>query len=515
MNKIIEKTIEKFNFLEASDLLPYSTFAAKIKYDKMQHLFSRPRGKLIIVTSMTPNTKGAGKTTTAIALSEALNHLNHQSIATLRQPSLGPVLGRKGGATGGGKSILFDEDHVNFHFTGDIHAITAAHNAISAEIENEIYFESDLHVDKDRISWPHALDINARSLRDITIHYKGKDTLTHSSKFVISVTSELMSILSLCETYEQLLDRVNNTIIGYCLEDCLLDVESLEIGEAIAKILKDAFLPNFTLTNNDTPVLVHGGAFANIAHGTTSKTAIKTGLSIADYVICETGFGADLGLEKFCHILALNDSYYNPDGVVLVVSVPMIKSLENGYENIAHHISSIHKMNIPVTISCNVFAEDTPQDHQMLKNFAEKHNVSVSFSDPFNTGYLSCIDLARNVLDLSPLKFNPLYNVKDSIETKVKKIAINVYGADDVTFSQRALNSIDEITDNGWSKYSICVAKSPFELLPPSEKTPKSFLFVEDVEIKLGAQFIIIYISNIITMPGLPRQPLSKSITLK
>lgn len=503
--------------LTKDQLIPYGEFAVKLS-----NLPTNKKGKLVIVSSMTPNPKGAGKTTTTIGLADALSLHNKKALPVLRQPSLGPVLGRKGGAAGGGKSSLQFENQINFHFTGDIHVITSAHNAISAQIDNEIFFETDLNIDKDAIVWPRCLDMNERALKDITIHYPTKPHLDHKGRFVISVASELMSIISITTTIESLKAHIDAILVAYTKDGKPVYVKDLGITDAVAILLQPALLPNMTLTLENTPALVHGGAFANIAHGTTTVKALDAALSIADYAICETGFGADLGFEKFIHIIATE---YNlvPDHLVLVVSIPMLKaldpnqeapSIDSGLENLTHHLNWIAKTGIPVTIALNQFADTTVEEIDFLANWCKAKDVDFAPSNGFAEGGQGCFDLAKTVINQTPTQnFTPFYTTNNTLEEKLKAVATQVYGASDIILSQEAQNNLETIRQNNWDTFPICIAKSPFFLIPKNEENPKAVL-IKSLEVRTGAKFIVVYADSVIAMPALPRDPNAKHMTI-
>lgn len=515
MANLQHKIAQYFNEeLSQESLIPYNTFAVKLN-TKPQH----KQGKLIIVSSMTPNLQGAGKTTTTIGLADALSQKGKRAVPVLRQPSLGPVLGRKGGATGGGHASLQFEHHINFHFTGDIHAITSAHNAISAQIDNEIFFETSLNIDKDRIVWPRCLDINERALKDITIHYPTKPHLNHKSHFIITVASELMSILSTVNSIAQLKNKVDNILVAYTTTDKPIYVADLGITDAVVILLQSALMPNITLTLEDTPAFVHGGAFANIAHGTTTTSALSHALAISDYAICETGFGADLGFEKFIHLIA---SEYNliPDHLVLVMSLPMLRAqsqtddFKDGLINLKHHIQWIQKTGVPITIALNVFADTTPEEIQFIRQWCRQEAIDFGISDSFANGGKGCIELAESILQQQPTEtFTPLYQKEDSFHHKIQAIATHVYGAHHVILSELANQQLETFMQHGWDSFPICIAKSPFSLIPDNDVDPSS-VFVKSLEVRTGAQFIVVYVDQVIAMPALPKDPNAKHLTI-
>lgn len=517
MTHIKNKVLHYFqNRLSIDDIVPYGEFALKIRPQEQT-----PKGKLVIVSSMTPNPKGAGKTTTTIGLADALSLRAQKAIPVLRQPSLGPVLGRKGGAAGGGKASLQFENQINFHFTGDIHAITSAHNAISAQIDNEIFFETELNIDKDRIVWPRCLDMNERALKDITIHYPTKPHLDHKGRFIITVASELMSLISISTSISELKSLINSILIGYTKDGHALFVKDLGITDAIVILLQPALHPNMTLTLEGTPALIHGGAFANIAHGTTTVTALNTALSIADYAICETGFGADLGFEKFLHLIATQHQLI-PDHLVLVISIPMLRALSTqegndlseGLENLQHHINWTSKTGIPLTIALNQFADTTPEEISFLREWCQSQHVSFAVSNGFAEGGAGCLEIADAILNQLPTQtFTPFYRTEQSLQEKISAIAKEVYGAKESILSDLAAEQLEEFKAQGWQHFPICIAKGPFSLIPKNTEHPHS-VYVKSLEVRTGAQFIIVYVDTVIQMPALPLVPNAKSMVI-
>lgn len=498
-------------------LIPYGEFAVKLIHPQKDK-----KGKLVIVSSMTPNPKGAGKTTTTIGLADALSLHRKKAVPVLRQPSLGPVLGRKGGAAGGGKATLQFENQINFHFTGDIHAITSAHNAISAQIDNEIFFETDLNIDKDAILWPRCLDMNERALKDITIHYPTKPHLDHKGKFIITVASELMSILSIATSIETLKAYIDAILVAYTKDNKPVFVADLAITDAIVILLQQAFLPNMTLTLENTPAFVHGGAFANIAHGTTTVSALQSALSLADYAICETGFGADLGFEKFIHLIATEHDLI-PDHLVLVISIPMLKALsedqtdpdlEAGLLNLTHHLDWIEKTGIPVTVALNQFADTTAEEIDFLARWCKQKAVDFAVSNGFAEGGKGCYDLAQTIIHQTPTTtFKPFYTADASFTHKLHRIATEIYGAKEIILSDEAQKNIQTIRANDWDTFPICIAKSPFFLIPKNEIDAQSVV-IQSLEVRTGAKFIVVYADSVIAMPALPRDPNAKHMTI-
>lgn len=495
---------------------PISNFAVKIP-----KINAKKKGKLVIVSSMTPNPKGAGKTTTTIGLADALSLRGKKAVPVLRQPSLGPVLGRKGGATGGGNASLQFENQINFHFTGDIHAITSAHNAISAQIDNEIFFETDLDIDKDNVIWPRCLDINERALKDITIHYPTKPHLDHKSRFIITVASELMSIISVVTSIAELKERLNQTLIAYTTKGTPVFIADLGITDALVILLHTVLQPNLTLTLENTPAFVHGGAFANIAHGTTTVSALQSALALSDYAICETGFGADLGLEKFIHLIAEQYDLI-PDHIVLVISIPMLKALSqsdesdltDGLTNLKHHINWIKQTGLPITIALNQFADTTREEITFLKQWCQNEHVDFGISDGFANGGAGCLSLADCIINQqSTTTFTPFYQQTHSFIEKVEQVATNIYGAKKVILSELAQQQLALFSKYGWDTFPVCLAKSPFLLVPKNDVDDQS-VYIKSIEVRTGAKFIVAYADSVIAMPALPRDPNAKHMTI-
>lgn len=518
MTHLKQTVIDYFSSeLTSEDLTPYSNYAVKLNKKNTQK-----RGKLVIVSSMTPNPKGAGKTTTTIGLADALTLCDKKAIPVLRQPSLGPVLGRKGGATGGGNASLQFENEINFHFTGDIHAITSAHNAISAQIDNEIFFETDLNIDKDTVVWPRCLDMNERALKEITIHYPTKPHLDHKGQFIITVASELMSIISIATSIRSLKDRIDKILVAYTTDGKPVFVSDLKITDALVILLKHSLAPNITLTLEDTPAFIHGGAFANIAHGTTTVTALRHALALSDYTICETGFGADLGFEKFVHLIA-TEYDLTPDHLVLVISVPMLKALsknqeqptlDDGLLNLSHHLNWISKTGIPVIVALNQFADTSNEEINFLSHWCKKRGVEFAPSNSFAKGAQGCLSLAQTLIkQTATTHFTPLYDHTHTFEDKLQIIAQTVYGASQIQLSPLAQKQLLTLKQQQWDTFPICVAKSPFLLIPKNDFGDDT-LYIKSIEVRTGARFIVVYADNVIAMPALPLDPNAKHMTI-
>ncbi len=530
----INKVAKKLG-LKNDDFELYGKYKAKISFD----VFDKPskKGKLILVTAITPTSAGEGKTTTSIGLAEALVKLHKNAVAVLREPSLGPVMGIKGGAAGGGYAQVMPMDEINLHFTGDIHAITCANNAISAFIDNHIYQGNELDFDLNNITWKRCLDLNDRALRFVKVGQGGKfDGVSRNDGFNISVASEIMAIFCLARDYKDLRRRIDNIVVGYNSKQKPITIKDLKIGSAVTLLLKDAFKPNLVQTLEGGPVIIHGGPFANIAHGCNSIVATKMGIHLADYVVTEAGFGADLGAEKFLDIKC-REANIKPDAVVLVatiralklhggaskenLSVEDLKTLRKGVENLAKHAETLQSFNLPFVIAINKFPTDTEKEIKFLKNWAKKHQYIVALSDVWAKGGNGGKVLAKKVLEIMETKtnenFKQLYDLNDSIEEKILKVAKTVYGAKDIELSDLAKEQIKTYKENNWDKLAICIAKTPLSLSddPKIYGRPKDFtLHVREIRPSIGAGFLVCITGSIMTMPGLPKHPAMLDIGL-
>ena len=510
----IKEIAKKVDILD-SEIEPYGKYIAKISNSVYNRLMDKPNGKLILVTAITPTPFGEGKTTMTVGLVDALSRVGKRVIGALREPSLGPVLGMKGGATGGGYAQVLPKEKINLHFTGDIHAISTAHNFLSAAIDNTLHYGNPLDLDINRIVWPRTLDMNDRSIRDIK-------TNTREDHFIITAASEIMAILCLAKDLKDLRERLGSILIGYNLEGEEVLASSLNITDSLVILLQDAMKPNLVQTLEHNPVLIHGGPFANIAHGCNSIVATKTALKLADYVITEAGFGADLGAEKFMDIKTrvLGET---PDAVVLVATLRALKyhgqdgtiseldSLKIGLSNLEKHIQNVKKFNIPYVIALNKFESDTMDELTFIQNWAKENNHPISLAEVFLKGSLGGIDLANKVVELSKTKQTlvRMYELEDSLFDKVKKVSTNVYGASDVIYSDKAKEKLEALSKS-YNHYSICIAKTPlsFSNDPKKKGIPHKFdLKIDDVRISRGAGFIVLLTKGIITMPGLPLEP--------
>ncbi len=511
----------------------YGKYKAKVDFN----VFNQPskNGKVILVTAITPTPAGEGKTTTSIGLAEALFQLKKNVLCVLREPSLGPVMGIKGGAAGGGYAQVMPMDEINLHFTGDIHAITTANNAISAIIDNHIYQGNELNIDPNNITWKRCLDLNDRSLRFIEIGKGGKfDGIPRKDGFNITVASEIMAILCLATDYKDLRRRIDAIVIGYNYDGNPVTVKDLNVGGCITLLLKDAFRPNLVQTLEGGPVLIHGGPFANIAHGCNSIVATKMGMHLADYVVTEAGFGADLGAEKFLDIKC-PIANIKPSVVVIVATIRALKShggvtkedltkenvvaLLQGVKNLQKHIETIQAFHLPFVVAINQFPTDTDSEINALIKWCEENHYPIELSEVWAKGGKGGIALANKVLEMIDKEndFQPLYQLNESLEEKITKVAQIVYGAKDVEFSPQAKEQILKYKKFGWDKLAVCIAKTPASLSddPTLINRPENFIIhVREIRPSIGAGFLVCITGKIMTMPGLPKVPAALKIDL-
>lgn len=499
----------------------YGNKIAKIDLGLLERLKDKKDGKLILVTAITPTPFGEGKTTMSIAMADGLKRIGKNVVAALREPSVGPVLGLKGGASGGGYAQIIPRDKINLHFTGDLHAISSAHNFLSAVIDNHIYYGNSLNLDKNNIVWPRTLDVNDRALRNV-------ETLNRKDNFIITAASEIMAILSLATSLQDLKLRLSNILIGYNKKGEEVYAKDLNIIDTLVVILKDALMPNLVQTLENTPVFVHGGPFANIAHGCNSILATKMALKLSDYTLTEAGFGADLGAEKFIDIKT-RILGKNPDVIVLVSTIRALKyhgfidqgkdefeALKAGIINISKHALNLKKFNVPYVLVINNFESDTLEEINYLINWAKENNHPISFVNSFTKGSIGAVDIAEKIVALAekPSKLNRVYNLEDNLFLKVEKVAKTIYGANGVKYSKKALNKLTTLNER-YSNLAICIAKTPlsFSHDPKERAAVSNFdLEISDVRLSRGAGFVVVLTKGIITMPGLPKKPNAEEI---
>ena len=515
-------------------LILYGNDKAKLNYDFIDSCKDNSDGKLILVTAISPTPAGEGKTTTSVGLVDGLCHIDKKAMICLREPSLGPCFGMKGGAAGGGYAQVVPMTDINLHFTGDFHAIGAAHNLISAVIDNHIHWENSLNIDPRRITWKRVVDMNDRSLRDITCGLGGTaNGIPRQSGFDITVASEIMAVFCLASDLKDLEERVSNITIGYSRDLEPVTVKQLDVHGAVTALLRDAFQPNLVQTLENNPAFMHGGPFANIAHGCNSVVATKTALKLADYVVTEAGFGADLGAEKFFDIKC-RKAGLAPDGVVLVATTKALKmhggvskddlkpenaeAIVEGCKNLEQHIRNISQFGVPVVVGINAYATDTEKEHQAIIDFCKNLNVECKISSHWSDGGKGAADLAQHVVDMVDSRqseFRPLYNDEMSLWDKTRHIARNIYGAEDIIADKKVRQQFEDLNKNGYGNYPICMAKTQYSFStdPLLMGAPKGHdVPIREVRLCSGAEFIVVICGAIMTMPGLPRKPASENI---
>ncbi|MBD5451353.1 MAG: formate--tetrahydrofolate ligase [Lachnospiraceae bacterium] len=520
--------------IDADDLELYGKYKAKISDNFLTKIKNNKDGKLILVTAINPTPAGEGKTTTSVGLGQALGKLGKKAVIALREPSLGPCFGVKGGAAGGGMSQLVPMEDLNLHFTGDFHAITAANNLCAALLDNHIHQGNELNIDSRQIVWKRCLDMNDRVLRNIVVGMGGKiDGFVREDHFVITVASEIMAVLCLAEDMNDLKKRLDRMIVAYTYDGEPVTAGQLKATGAMAALLKDAIKPNLIQTLEHTPAIVHGGPFANIAHGCNSVRATKAALKMADYVVTEAGFGADLGAEKFFDIKC-RQAGLSPDAVVLVATIRALKynggvsknsldtenlaALERGIVNLEKHIENLHKFGVPVVVTLNAFVSDTQAEIDFVKKFCNDRNCDFAISKVWEKGGEGGIDLANAVLNTLETKeshFAPIYGTHLSIVEKIIRISKAIYGAQGVAFASAAVKQIEKLEKMGFGKLPICMAKNQYSLSddPTLLGRPKGFTInVREVYVSAGAGFIVALTGAVMTMPGLPKEPAAYNI---
>ena len=526
--KPITDVVEKLG-IHFDDLELYGKYKAKLTFDKIQAVQKEEPGKLILVTAINPTPAGEGKSTITIGLADALNKIGKQTMIAIREPSLGPVMGIKGGAAGGGYAQVLPMEDINLHFTGDMHAITTANNALSALIDNHLHQGNELGIDQRRIIWKRVVDLNDRALRHVSVGLGGPlNGIPREDGFDITVASEIMAILCLATDIEDLKRRLANIVIGYRYDRSPVYVRDLEVEGALALILKDAIKPNLVQTIYGTPAFVHGGPFANIAHGCNSVLATSTALRLADYVVTEAGFGADLGAEKFLDIKTPNLSV-SPSAVVIVATIRALKmnggvakdalseenveAVRSGFANLERHVENMRKFGVPVVVAINEFVTDTEAEIAALKELCAFIQVPVELASVWADGADGGLALAETVvatLETSPANYTRLYDNDLSIEEKITKIAKEIYRADKVIFEKKAKTQIAQIVKNGWDKLPVCMAKTQYSFSddPSLLGAPTGFdITIRELVPKTGAGFIVALTGEVMTMPGLPKRP--------
>ena len=526
--KPITDVVEKLG-IQFDDLELYGKYKAKLTFDKIQAVQKEEPGKLILVTAINPTPAGEGKSTITIGLADALNKIGKQTMIAIREPSLGPVMGIKGGAAGGGYAQVLPMEDINLHFTGDMHAITTANNALSALIDNHLHQGNELGIDQRRIIWKRVVDLNDRALRHVSVGLGGPlNGIPREDGFDITVASEIMAILCLATDIEDLKGRLANIVIGYRYDRSPVYVRDLEVEGALALILKDAIKPNLVQTIYGTPAFVHGGPFANIAHGCNSVLATSTALRLADYVVTEAGFGADLGAEKFLDIKTPNLPV-SPSAVVIVATIRALKmnggvakdalseenveAVRSGFANLERHVENMRKFGVPVVVAINEFVTDTEAEIAALKELCASIQVPVELASVWADGADGGLALAETVvetLETSPANYTRLYDNDLSVEEKITKIAQEIYRADNVVFEKKAKTQIAQIVKNGWDKLPVCMAKTQYSFSddPSLLGAPTGFdITIRELVPKTGAGFIVALTGEVMTMPGLPKRP--------
>ncbi len=520
--------------IEEEQLISHGKYIAKVPHQLLKKFKDKPNGKLIIVTAITPTPAGEGKTTTSVGLAQAMNRIGKKTIVTLREPSLGPVFGIKGGAAGGGYAQVLPMEDINLHFTGDMHAISAAHNLLSAMIDAHIYHGNELNIDARRISWPRAMDMNDRALRQMVISLGGRSNgFPREEKFVITAASEIMAILCLSNDIVDLKERLSNIIIGQTRKGKYVTAGELKAQGAMAALLRDAMNPNLVQTIEHTPAFVHGGPFANIAHGTNSVVATKLALKLADYVITETGFAADLGGEKFFDVVS---KYANlkPDTVVLVATVRALKmhggvnkkelksenidALQKGIENLRVHVENVRKFGLPVVVALNKFSTDTDAEIKLVEEEVKKLGARIALNESWEKGGAGAEELAREVVESianDGNHFHGIYDWSAPIKEKIETLAREIYRAKSVTYTSKALSDMRKIEKEGRGNLPVIMAKTQASISddPKAVGAPSGYTFtVREVLLSSGAGFIVPIAGQIMTMPGLPKAPAAQFI---
>lgn len=529
----ISKIAEKIGLTE-NDLELYGRYKAKITLPKLKELSEQPlKGKLILVTAITPTPAGEGKSTVSIGLADALCLTGKKAVLTLREPSLGPCFGLKGGATGGGYSQIVPMEDINLHFTGDIHAITSANNLLAAMIDNHLKQGNFLNIDPQSICWRRCLDLNDRALREVEIAMGGKaDGMPRKDGFDISVASEVMAILCLAEDINDLKDRLSRIVIGKSYDGKYITAKDIKAVGAMAALLKDAVKPNLVQTLGKTPALIHGGPFANIAHGCNSVIATKTALRLADYVVTEAGFGADLGAEKFFDIKC-RLSGTEPSAIVVVATIRALKmhggaekdklkeenldALRRGFANLKVHLENIAKFGVPVIAALNRFVSDSDAETALLQDLCSRTGISMVIASSWENGGKGALSLAYEVSKTAelPNSFGTLYDDKLPLKEKICTVAMEIYRAGEVSFSEKALKKLAEFERMGYGHYPVCIAKTQNSISdnPQLKGAPQGYEFkVNDVRLSAGAGFVVVLAGNILTMPGLPKTPAAEQI---
>lgn len=515
--------------LSEEDWEPYGRTKAKLSTGLLEKLEEQPDGKIVLVTSINPTPAGEGKSTVTVGLGQALNKLEKKAIIALREPSLGPVMGLKGGAAGGGYAQVLPMEDINLHFTGDLHAITTANNALSALIDNHIHRGNNLHIDPRRVEWNRVLDMNDRALRQVVVGLGGPTKgVPREDAFSITVASEIMAVLCLAKDLQDLKRRLKKIVIGYTYDEKPVTVKDLDADGALTVLLKDALKPNLVQTTENTPAIIHGGPFANIAHGCNSIIATKTAAKLGDYVVTEAGFGADLGAEKFLNIKSRSGGI-QPSAVVIVATLRALKmhggvgkselttenveAIASGVENLKKHIETIESFGLPYVVAINKFPTDTQKEIDFLKEWCSTNKVEVALTDVWKNGGAGGIDLAEKVIKKAEgpaTNLEHTYHLQDPLEEKIRSVAQTIYGADDIVLSAKARSQLVFFEKLGWGKLPVCMAKTQYALSndPSQVGRPTGFTIdIRELRASVGAEFIVVLTGDVMTMPGLPQHP--------
>ncbi|MEE3426699.1 MAG: formate--tetrahydrofolate ligase [Candidatus Enteromonas sp.] len=507
---------------------PYGKLKAKVDMKYFDEIKDRPNGKLVLVTAITPTKAGEGKTTTSVALAEGFGQIGQEAMLCLREPSLGPVFGIKGGATGGGKVTVEPTEDINLHFTGDMHALTSSINLISAVIDNSIYQGNPLRIDPERVVWKRAMDMNDRALRDVDVALEDPKGTPRRDHFVITVASEMMAIMCLAKDEDDFLKRLSDIIVAFDLDGKPITVKDLQITHAIMRLMRDALKPNLVQTSENNPALIHGGPFANIAHGCNSVIATKLGLKLAPIVVTEAGFGADLGAEKFLDIKC-RAAGFKPDAIVMVATIRALKmhggqpfeelanedveALKKGVCNLKRHLENMGKYDVPMIIAINHFASDSKAEIEYLESWCKEEGYEVSFLDGFLEGGKGAVDLAKKVQKMLKEKeshYHPIYELDRPLKEKINTICREIYRAGEVIYTEKAEQQLAEYEKLGFGDAYICMAKTPQSVTDDAKilGAPSGFpITIREVNLSAGARFVIPLTGKILTMPGLPKVP--------
>jgi formate--tetrahydrofolate ligase len=522
--------------IPAESLVPYGNDKAKIDADFINANGKNKNGKLILVTAVSPTPAGEGKTTTTVGLGDGLNKIGKKALICLREPSLGPCFGMKGGAAGGGYAQVVPMTDINLHFTGDFHAIGAAHNLLSALIDNHMHWENQLNIDPRRVTWRRVVDMNDRALRTITSGLGGyHNGVVREAGFDITVASEIMAIFCLATDLQDLETRLGNIVIGYTRDNEPVKVSELGAQGAMTALLKDAFQPNLVQTMENNPALMHGGPFANIAHGCNSVMATKTGLKLADYVVTEAGFGADLGAEKFFNIKC-RKADLKPDAVVLVATIKALKmqggvaktdlgvenvaALKDGLKNLGRHLRNLAQFGVPAVVAVNRYTADTDAEVSAVQKYCDSFGVQAINCTHWADGGAGTVDLAEKIVELADsgaAQFRTLYSDDLSLWDKAKRVATNIYGADDIIADKKVRQQFDDFEKAGYGRYPVCMAKTQYSFStdPNLLGAPSGHVVpIREVRLAAGAEFVVIVCGAIMTMPGLPRVPAANAISV-